>query len=149
MQILDVTNINAALCIDGPQIIVDDENYEITSVPTFVGKNHPLWGTNRTEKQKQHQSEVISNWWQNVSDNKKELMRNNLSNVIKSQWELLTPEERKTARKWKTTPKHGKNNPNYGKASSNRGKVWITNGKDNKLINVSEMPSGWRKGRTL
>jgi hypothetical protein len=149
MQILDVRSINAVLCIDGPDFIVDDENYEITSVPTFVGENHPLWGTTRTKEQKQHQSKVIINWWQNASDNKKELMKNNLINAIKSQWELLTPEERKTSRKWKTTPKYGENNPNYGKVSANRGKVWITNGQDNKLVNMNEIPEGWWKGRTL
>jgi hypothetical protein len=36
MQILDVRSINAALCIDGPDFIVDDENY-------VLNEHHKPW----------------------------------------------------------------------------------------------------------
>jgi hypothetical protein len=147
---LDCSRLNAIFGVDGDNILhVDEDNYEHISHHTFLGEKHPLWGTHRTEEQKKRQSEVISNWWETAPTSKKESMRYNLSKTIKSQWDLLTPEERKKARNWKATPKHGKNNPNYGKVSANRGKIWITNGTDNKLVNIDYLPDGWWKGRTI
>jgi hypothetical protein len=150
MKRINVQSLNECLGIDGPNFIIDDQNCieELTS-SNFIGNKHPLYGTNRTEEQKQNQSETIRNWWKSISEDKKEEMRKNSVKVISSQWSSLTSEERKTARNWKVTPKNGKNNPNYGKVSANRGKVWITNGTDNKLVNIDYLTNGWWKGRTI
>jgi hypothetical protein len=42
----------------------------------------------------------------------------------------------------------GEKNPMYGKPSAQRGKIWITDGKNNKMVNQDEIPKGWHSGRT-
>ena len=148
MKELNVQMLNECFNVNGLNYLTEDPaSYRILRYPSSVGNNHPLWGTHKTQEQRQKQSEIMIEWWKNVSDNKREKMKNNLSKVIKSQWELLTSEERKTARKWKSNPKSGKDNPMYGKSSAVKGKVWITNGKDNMMVNPNKIPDGWYKGR--
>jgi hypothetical protein len=148
MKKVRVQSLNEYFNVSGEDFIwVDDSDYEPCSYCSFSGEKHPQFGVNKTDEQKKHQSEMIKMWWKNVSEDKKKLMRDNLSSAIKSQWDLLTPEERKVSRKWKPNPRKSKDNPMYGKRSASKGKIWITNGETNKMVNPNEISEGWYKGR--
>ena len=147
MNKVSVQKLNECFNIFGDDFILVDDNYEPCFYCSFVGEKHPLFGIPKTEEQKKHQSQMIKLWRKNVSEEKKQIIRDNLRNAIKSQWDLLTPEERKVARNWNPNPRRGKDNPMYGKQSASRGKIWITNGETNKMVNPNEIPEGWYKGR--
>ena len=147
MNKVSLQSLNECFNISGEDFIWVDDNYEPCSYCSFVGENHPLFGIAKTEEQKKHQSQTIKLWWKNVSEEKKQIMKDNLRNAIKSQWDLLTPEERKVSRNWNPNPRKGKDHPMYGKQPVSSGKIWITNGETNKMVNPNEIPQGWYKGR--
>ena len=120
---------------------------EFISYSPFVGEKHSQFGIPKTDRQKKHQSEKIKKWWQDMSTTDREEMGKRISSGVKSQWDSLTKEERKTSRNWKPNPRPGKYNPMYGKPSAVRGKIWVTDGENNKMVNVDEIPEGWYKGR--
>ena len=98
---------------------VRGENNPFFDNHTMTGDKNPFFGHHHTEEVKRKQSEVMKEYYRTHD------------NPWKGKHREITEEQKKK------------------QSESMKSKIWITNGVDNKRVNVNEViPDGWKRGKT-